>query len=401
MPFSDIIQATPLQQMYLENFSLLWFPIGLGYLVPADVSLSIWFFYLFGRMELQTAAWFGSPLHYGGTYGEMMQWHRPGAYLAFTVGALFIARRHLADVARKAFGAARSVDDRREPVGFALGFWGLLLCSAGAVGWFMWYGLQAWVAVLYFLLLMCMQLVNSRVVAQSGVYRTAPLGLGPGLLQALGFGHVFGPKGAVVASMQYTIMIGGDNSMLGPAAIHAFRISEVFEKGRRLLLPALAVALAASIAASSWMCLHQAYTDGALNYTHTWASIVNPKSSFDMAHQIIRRPTEVVRIRWVPFGLGMALTAFTMLMRARFYWWPIHPIGLLAYADYGLDRMWFSFFLGWLVKMSLVKFGSGRLLRQGRYFFIGFIISEVFLDGAWSVICLLTGGAVRGAGVWV
>jgi len=402
IPLMNVFQQTPLQAMGFVNFSLIWMPIGLAYLVPADVSLSVWFFYLFGRAELQVASWFGSPLYLGGSHSEWVLWHRPGAYVAFTIGSFFMARRHLADVFRKAFGRAPDVDDSGEPVAFSLAFWGFVVCFSGAVVWFACYGMKAWVAILYLMMLMLMQIVHSRLVSQSGVYRTAPLSRVPNLLHALGGGHVFGHTGAVVANMQYTIMVGGNNSMLGPAAIHAFRISEVFDaKRRKWLLPALALALTASIAAASYTCLRQAYGDGALNYTHTWASIDNPKSCFDMAHQVIQQPFEVTQVRWLPLGLGGLLTAFVMFMRARFYWWPLHPIGLLAFASFGLDRMWFSFFLGWLIKVSFLRFGTGRLLRQGRLFFVGFIVTELFYDCAWGLACAISGGRIPGAGVWI
>jgi hypothetical protein len=263
-----------------------------------------------------------------------------------------------------------------------------------------WFGVGAGAAVLLLALVLCTQFVHARVVAQSGIYRTAPLSNGPGLLNALGLGHLFSPTGAVVAQMQYTIMIGGNNSMLGPAAIHSFRISEVFERHRRLLLPALIAAFGAAVLASSWTCLHQAYAGAALNYGNIWAVVDNPNSAFALADQMIRRPEQSV-VQWGPFGLGIVLTGAVMFMRARFYWWPIHPVGLLAFADYGLDRMWFSFFLGWLVKVAFVKFGTGRLLREGRFFFIGFIVTEVFFIGAWSLVRLLSHGAVPEASFWI
>ncbi len=400
VPLRDMFQQTPLAQLYLENFDINWLAIGLAYFVPADVSLSIWGFYLLGRVELQSAAWMGSPIYYGGTYSQLIRWQRAGAYAVFTVGALFMARRHLADVVRAALRRRSGVDDSAEPVSFRLSFWGLLACCVGVVVWFGWYGMGTAGAVLLLALVLITQFVHARVVAQSGIYRTAPLANGPGLLNALGLGHLFSPTGAVVAQMQYTIMIGGNNSMLGPAAIHAFRISEVFGRARRWLFPALVVAFGAAVLASSWTCLHQAYAGGAVNYANVWAAVDNPRSAFNLADQMIRRPEQSV-VHWGPFVLGIALTGAVMAMRARFYWWPIHPVGLLAFAEYGLDRMWFSFLLGWLVKVAFVKFGSGRLLRQGRFFFIGFIVSQVFLTGAWSLVRLLTGGAVPAAGFWI
>lgn len=175
----------------------------------------------------------------------------------------------------------------------------------------------------------------------------------------------------------------------------------MFEKRRQWLLPALVAALAAAILAASWTCLYQAYCGAALNFSNIWAAIDNPRNAFDLAHQMIHRPSQTCVVRWVPLGLGMALTGLVMFMRARFYWWPVHPVGLLAFASYGLDRMWLSFFLGWLIKVLFLKFGSGRLLRQGRFFFIGFIVTELFLNGTWSLVSLLSGGGVPGAGVWI
>jgi hypothetical protein len=401
IPLNDIFDQTPLENLHLVNFRLIWMPIALAYLVPADVSLSIWFFYLLGRVEMLVASWLGSPLHYGGSGSEMILWHRMGAYITFIVGSLFLARRHLWDVIRKAFTPAPDVHDDQEPVRFRFAFWGFLACVLGAVLWFAHFGMKWWAALLYLMLLFTIQFAHTRLVSQSGIYRTAPLSAGPDMLHALGFGNLFGHTGAVLAHMQYTVMIGGNNSMLGPAAMHSFRIGDVFRKHRRLLLPILMVAVIASISASSYTCLKQAYADGAVNYTHTWASIANPKSCFDHAHQIIRRPDEVTKVRWMPLQLGVGLTALTMFMRARFYWWPLHPIGLLAFASYGVDRMWMSFFFGWLIKVAFLKAGSGRLLRNGRSFFIGFVIGDLFIFAAWSLACAATGGWIPGAGGWI
>jgi hypothetical protein len=396
-----VLDATPLAQLSLVNYSLNWVALGLAFLVPADVSLSVWFFYLLTRVEFLISAWAGSTLHQGAGGSQLVRWQRAGAYMAFTVGALYLARRHIMDVLRKAFWRGKDVDDRAEPVGFRLGFWGMLVCSTIAVLWFCHYGMSTLAAVLWFLLLMCTQFVHARVVAQSGLYRIGPLSLGPGLLQALSFGHLFTNSGIVLSHMQFTAMMHGNNSMLGPAALHSFRISEVFEKRRKLLLPVLIAALAAAIVAAAFTCIYQGYSGGGVNFSNQWAVIANPRSCFDAAHRMLEDPAGAVEVRWFPLSLGVGLTSITMFMRARFYWWPIHPIGTLALAGYGLDRMWLSFFLGWLIKVALVRLGTGRMLRGGRLFFIGFVISECFVYSAWSVVSMITRGGLPGAGLWI
>jgi len=120
----------------------------------------------------------------------------------------------------------------------------------------------------------------------------------------------------------------------------------------------------------------------------------NPQGAFDSAHRIITQPYQVAEVQWHPLALGAVLTGIVMFMRARFYWWPIHPVGLLAFASYSLDRIWLSFLVGWLVKLTILKFGSGKVLRQGRVFFIGFILTDFFISSVSTIICMLSKGQI-------
>ncbi|MHC5033893.1 MAG: DUF6785 family protein, partial [Planctomycetota bacterium] len=393
IPLGDVFRDTPLAQMYLENFSLWWMPIGFAYLVPADVSLSIWLFYLFGRVELQCTAWLGSTLHYGGRRSGMMQFQQAGSYLAFCVGALYVARRHLAAVFRKALGLRGAVDDAAEPVGYRLAFWGLVLSSLGCIGWFVHYGMKVWVAGALFALLMVIQFVHARIVAQSGVFVPRMWFEAPTILHTMGFG-VFGPAGAVLAQMQWCSTMNNSVSLVSPAAIHSFRISEVFERRRRLLLPVLLLVLLVGIAAAGFMTLRQAYSGGALNFWYTWATTSLPQWRFEVAHRWIENPTEANLALWKPFGFGVVLTAFVMFMRARFYWWPIHPIGLLTIVSDHIEWIWMPFLLGWLTKVVLLKFSSGRLVRKARMFFVGLILVEASVRAVSALVSTFTDGVV-------
>ncbi|MHC5033674.1 MAG: DUF6784 domain-containing protein [Planctomycetota bacterium] len=57
-----------------------------------------------------------------------------------------------------------------------------------------------------------------------------------------------------------------------------------------------------------------------------------------------------------------------------------------------MDRLWLPFFLGWLTKVSLMRFGSGKLLRGARYFFIGLILVEAFTSAVSSFVRVATSG---------
>ncbi len=392
VPLREVFTDTPLQAADFDNFPVLWIVIGLAYLVPADVSLSVWFFFLFSRVQLLVAHWLALP-EAGGTWSPLMRWQQFGAYVAFVVGMLWMARRHLGGVLRAAFGRPGAPDDSDEPVRFRVAFWGLIACVAACLAWYMYHGMRPLTAVVVLALIFCSHLVYARVVAQGGLpivpnlwvmHRAAEGLLGPA---------AFSAPGALIATVHSGMLVTWSNVVLAPMAANALKISEVFKRRRRLFVPALLAALVVSLVAGSWLVVDRAYGMGASNFSafHT------PNYEYNEAHRIMQgRSAGAQAFSVRPIVLGIGLTGVVMFLRARFYWWPVHPIGLLTCSSWHIHRLWFPFFLGWLAKVGIMKLAGGRMLRKGRDFFIGFIIAEAFLDGASAVVRSLSGGAVPG-----
>ncbi len=69
----------------------------------------------------------------------------------------------------------------------------------------------------------------------------------------------------------------------------------------------------------------------------------------------------------------------------RFYWWPIHPIGYLTTYSSAMRILWFSFFIGWVCNALCMRYGGVVLFKRLRYFFIGMIIGDFFMGGAWAL----------------
>jgi len=391
IPIGDVFKETPLAQMDFQNFNIWYIAIGFAYLVPADVSLSVWFFFLFSRVELQIGNWLAVPSATGGTWSHLMHWQQLGSNVAFLGGMLFVARRHLWAVFRKAIGLSRSSEDAAEPVGYGAAFWGFVLTMAGCIAWQCYYGMSLAMSVGAMALIFCWYIVYARMVAQGGLYVARITWSVPDVLQGA-TGRLSGP-GAVITST-VGIFLGGATIMLAPVAMDAFRVSSVFERRRRWFVPALIASILVALVATSYMVLTQAYSMGALNFSFVWAAKVVPISVFDHAQRIMTQPAQSSQFYWGSLSLGGVLTAFTMFMRSRFFWWPLHPIGLLACNSWHAHRLWFPFLLGWLTKASIMKFSGGQMLRAVRYFFIAFIITEVFISGVSALICTVTKGAV-------
>ena len=139
------------------------FAVGLGYLMPLEMSFSIWFFYLFWKMErvigsvLGLYSWPGFP--YYGPQGL-------GAYLALASFALIGGRRHFATIVRSILRS--QPDEDKEPMRYRWAALGLLGGSGFLVFFSYQAGMSIWIAVLYFLLYYLLAISLSRIRAEVG-----------------------------------------------------------------------------------------------------------------------------------------------------------------------------------------------------------------------------------------
>jgi hypothetical protein len=195
--------------------------------------------------------------------------------------------------------------------------------------------------------------------------------------------------------MQGTLLFGGRTTLVSSQAMNAFRISSVFGRRARLLLPALIVSVLLALVMMTHQVLRQAYTIGAVNFADSLQTVM-PNAAFWRAHNTILSPGQSVEPHVGALSVGAIGMAMLMLLRGRLYWWPIHPIGFLASTGFHTQRLWLPFFLGWLTKVGIMKLAGGRILRHARDFFIAVIIAHFSVSGVVGILQLLTRGRFPG-----
>jgi len=359
--------------------------------VPADVSLSLWLFYLLGATEVMTFFYLGRPLE-GGSSSPFMYYQQAGAFIAFALCMMYMARRHLWAVLRKAFGVGRDVDDSAEPIGYALAFWGLVAAMAGMVVWYYYFKMSIWGAVLLLALEFTVVLVHARMVAQGGLFFTQQSWSPPEVLYGLTGGRAFSGPAVVVAHVQHALLTYDSREIFSPHVSNAFRISSVFRRGRRLLLPVILVTLLVGMVASGYSTLRWVYyRDGALNIPNTHSTNYYPRYMFNKVDTMLSNPTQVPDPSYGGLIMGAGLMFALTALRTTFYWWPIHPLGLAVASSWCATQLYFSFLLGWLTKVSILKFAGGHVLRSARKFFLGVIVAESAVIGVSTFVSLLTG----------
>jgi len=287
---------------------------------------------------------------------------------------------------RKAFGGGADVDDSREPISYRVSFWGLLLTVGAMTVWFAWFGMNVFSALALIALIFCVALVQARLVAQGGIFFVQETWSPPQLLHGLTGGHAFSAPAAVAAQMQNAILIQDSREILSGHAANALRISSVFDKHRRLFLPVMMAALIVAIGVCTWSTLSVYYAKGGLNtyngYGMTGMPIAN---TFSPADKMIANPTKSAEPHYGGLVGGAVVMFFVTAMRARFYWWPLHSLGLPLANTWPARTLWFSFLLAWLIKVVVMRYGGGGMLRSVRNFFFGVIVAEASLVGISTV----------------
>jgi hypothetical protein len=254
--------------------------------------------------------------------------------------------------------------------------------------------MSLWMALIVLGLLFCWFIVYARMVAQSGLYAGRTVWGLPGVANGLTGGQLFTPQGALIAHMQSPLFVTGSTAVLAPMAINAFRISDVFGRRKRWLLPAMLVALVVATVCATYTELNYAYTVGGVNFADWWGQKTVPENAFKGAQRFIDQGSMAADLHLRPLLIGTCGMGFLMFMRARFYWWPVHSLGLLCASSWHAHRLWFPFLLGWGVKVAIMKFAGTQMLRKGRRFFIGLILVEALFSGLSVIVATITGGAV-------
>ncbi len=173
---------------------------------------------------------------------------------------------------------------------------------------------------------------------------------------------------------------------------NGLKVIEGIKKNRRRLVWAILLAILITFVLSLGLVIYQAYRHGGINMS-SWFFRDGPQQPYMYIQKVMSEQLGPSRDGWVYGGVGIALMLGLLLMRRNYAWWPLHPIGLMVMGTYIMINVWFSFFLAWLIKAVLIKYGGPRLYSKAVPFFLGLIIGQCVAAGAWVAIDFFAGRA--------
>jgi hypothetical protein len=75
---------------------------------------------------------------------------------------------------------------------------------------------------------------------------------------------------------------------------------------------------------------------------------------------------------------GVVVMGLLLYLRRHVFWMP-HPIGMIMLVNPMMGAYWFNFFLGWIAKTLVTKYGNKDTYQRLRYLFIGLIAGEIIM----------------------
>lgn len=359
------------------------FAIGLGFLMPLDLSLSCWVFYLFWKVELILGNIMGLRSLPQFPYIPEQSF---GAYVGVCLLSLWIGKRHLAWVFRQLFSRkngkdAASRDSISEPISFRYTFAILVIGLLYLVIFCHQAGMSLWVIFLFFALYFAISTAITRIRAEVGspVHDLHFIGPDEIIPKVFGARRLGGANLTILSHMYWFNRAYRSHPM--PHQLEGFKLAQRARIDGRRVVIAMILAIIVGTAAGFWARLHATYGYGSETYAGNEA--------FNRLQRWIytQPPADWGSISFIVIGFVFALVL--MIVRMKFIWWPLHPAGYAISGSWSMGIFWFSLLVSWAVKIILLRLGGLKIYRQAVPFFLGLILGGFVVGSCWSILGII------------
>lgn len=367
--------------------------IGFLFLLPKEVTFSLWFFFILARLEQVAAVAYGMETPTMRMYptSVFIGYQVMGAYFVLVGYMFYVSLPHLKRVFRAALDK-EPINDSEELIPYRKAVIGLALCFLGAAVWLVMAGMSPWLAVLaLFVFIFVIALVMARSTAEAGLLMTESSFRPLDVYRLFAPVSTLGPSNLTVMMMMDTVFFVELRSLLFTGFLDSLKIAQRARIRLRSFLPvfvgSILIAMIIGGAFQVWLPYH----DGAVNmywYSYTFSNRIG---LFDY-ESAMRGPVEGAGWQAPVFLLiGIGVTAFLSYMRLTFFWWMLHPIGYALCASWTILVFWFPCIIAWLCKSLVMKYGGMRLYRTLRPFVLGMIMGEFTMAVIWGMTAWSTG----------
>jgi hypothetical protein len=388
---NQYLRARPWNEMGIVTVILHFSIVGFSFLLSNELSFSLWFFFAFFNLQAVVLSLYGLDVPPIPDYPT-----RPHAALqmlgAFLIFAGFIAvlLRRRAQVVWQHLARRAEAEDGDEPLSYR----GAVLCGALGlaiiVAWCSAAGAGPVLAVVSVILFGMVAVVLTRCVSEGGLlFIQAPFRPLDMIGLAAGTGFIGPPAMTSMAFVQRVFMLDLRTFLL-PSLLDSYKLAgQAGVSLRRLMFP-IALAIGTAVASSyvAMMLIPYRYAGVSLA---PWFLLHSPQQPFKTLAARLVNPAQPNPLGILFVAVGALVTAGLFAMRARFVWWPFHPMGFAMGPSWPMIQLWFSILVGWVAKSLLLRYGTAKTYDRAKPFFMGLVVGEFVAAAVWLVVSQLTG----------
>jgi hypothetical protein len=369
--------------------------IGFAFLTSKQISFSFWLFFILGGLLYGVLGMLGYNIptaSLGITFGPTL--YRPeetqmiGAYGVFFLFLIWLARYHLKEVVLMALGVSKQRQVEPGWMSVRVSFWGFVIGGCLLTLWLWHFGLSLLTAFVVLGAFFMVMLVASRVICQGGIaYFTLTAAPIDGLLTFFG-PRFFSQTGLLITAVAQKVLFVDLRESLMPSLLHARKVTNQ-TTNQRALFAGIALTLLAGVMVSFIAMLALCYKFGVRELGLDWATRTT-LAVYENVNSLVEAPVRPGHWVLIFSAVGAVVMIALVVCYHRIYWWPIHPIGYLTTYSSAMRILWFSFFIGWLFNALCMRYGGVVLFKRMRLLFIGLIVGDFLMGGAWAVVGLFS-----------
>lgn len=366
---------------------------GVAFIVPTDISLSCWVFHFITRLENVIAVVWkghsGPPSVYSPIFPALF-YQGMGALFGLFLIALWTGRAYWLSVIKSSFTgkAAASESHRFYLVAGVIGF--ALLC-----GWCMAAGMSLVTAFMFMGLFLVIAFVLARVRVETGLgILMSPLIVSETLYTAMGTASFRPEELTGIASLRWSYFARGTMGVM-PCQLEGFKLADVLGMSKKRLGAAMYMGIFIALFLSIYLTLTLFYQKGFMELPIGNRSYIGSQVFWAYQNLAVHlgNPSSTSTSGVTAIMTGLAVCLCLAALRFRFLWWHLHPVGYMAANSWGMHVYWSPFFMGWLAKTAILRYGGLKHYRKALPVFIGLIVGDMIHGGISSVIgCFVSQG---------
>lgn len=373
--------------------------IGLSFLIPKNISFSLWFFQLAAMFQLLLMVWTGQGIDarsFPTNWWYLLNFQTAegqGAVIVFSSVMLYKCRKYILCALRPATVADLEPDERKELRLASLAFIG---CSIGVIVQLSWgMGASLGYTIFCYVLIILITIGMVRAVTEGGLLAVKTYVSPFHALRAFfGLDQKWTSASLFVPLMiYYGIMFLDIKAFIAPQMANALKIRDDFKMRRGVFHLAIALAIIAAALTAIAAILMLAYAHGA-DTMSSWFHIGMPKNFFGNFNGMIKDPPVSAPTSALWLSVGAIVMAALLYLRQFLFWLP-HPLGMVMLVNPAMPYYWFSILLGWLGNVLVTKYGNQDAYRRACGFFIGLIVGELVIVILSMIVSMVMGMPIR------